>query len=242
MIRGTCVALALLAAVAAAGEPALPERLHGVDPAALTYTYGVGGFAAEYEPPAPGTYTLPVIATVHDHALLAADGRETSLFALTRGRLAVVAFVYTTCIEATGCPLSLAVLHDLDRRLAADPTLAAHVTLVAASFDPARDPPARMAVMRRFHAPKTDWRFVTTRDEAQLAPLLADFGQQVSKLRYTDGTWSGLYRHVLKVFLLDARGNVRNVYSAGMLDPALVLADLQTLAGAFGLTTSSGPR
>jgi len=230
MTRTAVLALGLLAGAAAAGEPAQPERLHGVDPAALTYTYGVGGFAAEYEPPAPGTYTLPVIATVRDHPVVTADGRETTLFGLTHDRLAVIAFVYTTCIEATGCPLSLAVLHDLDRRLAADPALAAHVTLVAASFDPERDTPARMAVMRRFHAPRSDWHFVTTRDDAQLAPLLADFGQPVAKLRYPDGAWSGLYRHVLKVFLLDERSNVRNVYSSGMLDPALVLNDLRTLA------------
>jgi len=31
---------------------------------------------------------------------------------------------------------------------------------------------------------------VTTRDEAALAPLLADFDQPVAKLRYVDGTWS----------------------------------------------------
>ncbi len=230
MIRTALIVLGLLAGAARGGEPAQPERLHGVDPAALTYTYGIGGFAPEYEPPAPGTYTLPVVATVRDHAVVTADGRDTTLFALTRDRLAVVAFVYTTCIEPTGCPLSLAVLHDLDRRLAADPALAGRATLVTLSFDPERDTPARMAVMRRFHEPKTDWQFVTTRDETQLAPLLTDFGQPVAKLRYPDGAWSGLYRHVLKVFLLDERHDVRNVYSTGMLDPALVLNDLRTLA------------
>jgi protein SCO1/2 len=34
---------------------------------------------------------------------------------------------------------------------------------------------------------------------------------------------------VLKVFLLDGEGRVRNVYSVGMLDATLVLNDLRTL-------------
>jgi len=217
----------VLAAVAArAGDDA---RLRAVDPGELTYTYAVGGFVPEYTPPAPGSYTLPPIATVTDHALLDADGRPTTLFALTRGRLAVVAFVYTTCIEVTGCPLSLAVLHRLDRAIAADAELGRRVVLVTISFDPERDTPARMAVMRSFHAPASDWRFATTRDEAELQPLLADFDQPVAKLRFADGAWTGLFRHVLKVFLLDGESRVRNVYSVGLLDATLVLTDLRTL-------------
>ena len=218
--------LGLAAVAARAGDDA---RLRAVDPAELTYTYAVGGFVPEYTPPAPGSYALPTIDTVTDHPLLDADGRPSTLFALTRGRLAVVAFVYTTCIEATGCPLSLAVLHRLDRAIAADAELARRVTLVTISFDPERDTPARMAVMRSFHAPASDWRFATTRSETELAPLLADFDQPVAKLRFADGAWSGLFRHVLKVFLLDGRSQVRNVYSVGLLDATLVLTDLRTL-------------
>jgi len=225
--RSLAAAGLLLAATAArAGDDA---RLRAVDSAELTYTYAVGGFAPEYTPPAPGSYALPPIATVTDHALVDADGRPTTLFALTRGRLAVVAFVYTTCIEATGCPLSLAVLHRLDRAIVGDRDLARRVTLVTISFDPERDTPARMAVMRSFHSPASEWRFATTRDEAELRPLLADFDQPVAKLRFEDGAWTGLFRHVLKVFLLDGQSQVRNVYSVGLLDATLVLTDLRTL-------------
>ena len=218
--------LGLAAVAARAGDDA---RLRAVDPAELTYTYAVGSFAPEYTPPAPGSYALPTIDTVTDHPLLDADGRPSTLFALTRGRLAVVAFVYTTCIETTGCPLSLGVLHRLDRAIARDRELARRVTLVTISFDPERDTPARMAVMRSFHAPASDWRFATTRSETELAPLLADFDQPVAKLRFADGAWTGLFRHVLKVFLLDGESRVRNVYSVGLLDATLVLTDLRTL-------------
>ena len=213
----------------AADDVPHPERLRGVDPADLAYTYGVGGFLPEYDPPPPGSYTLPVVDTVGDHPLVDAEGRPTTLFALKEDRLAVVAFVYTTCIEATGCPLSLAVLQRLDREIARDPLLARAVTLLAISFDPERDTPARMRAMRAFHAPRTDWRFVTTAGLAELEPLLRDFNQPVAKLRFPDGQWSGLFRHVLKVFLLDRANRVRNVYSTGFLNARLIVNDVQTV-------------
>jgi len=118
---------------------------------------------------------------------------------------------------------------ELDRALAADPVLARAVTLVAISFDPERDTPERMRVVRGFHAVRTDWRFVTTSGPAELEPLLTDFNQPVAKLRFADGQWSGLFRHVLKVFLLDRDNRVRNVYSAGFLNAPLVLNDVQTV-------------
>ncbi len=117
----------------------------------------------------------------------------------------------------------------LDRAIAADPALTGRVTLVTVSFDPERDTPARMATVRDRHRPRSDWRFVTTRDDAELTPLLADFDQPVAKLRLEDGSWTGLYRHVLKVFLVDGTNRVRNVYSTEFLHAALVLADLRTL-------------
>ncbi len=222
--------VAALVAPVGAAEVAHPERLRGVDARELAYTYAVGGFVPEYEPPAPGSYDLPVVATVHDHALLDDDGRATTLFALKHDRLAVLAFVYTSCVEVAGCPLSMAVLHGVDQVLADDPELAPVVTLIAVSFDPERDTPERMEMTRRAHEPRTDWHFATTAGPAALDPLLLDFGQPVAKLRFPDGEWSGLFRHVLKVFLLDRANYVRNIYSAGFLNVRLVVNDLRTLA------------
>jgi cytochrome c peroxidase len=195
-----------------------------------SYTYTVGPFIAEYEPPPAGSYSLPVIDRVDDHALLDSAGGATTLRALKGERLAVVAFVYTTCGEAAGCPLAEAIMQRLDRRLADDAALARRARLLTISFDPERDTPARMAAIRTAFEPKTDWAFVTTANETELAPLLADFGQPVAKLTYEDGTWTGLYRHVLKVFLLDEQNRVRNIYSTGLMNPDLVMNDLRTLA------------
>ena len=96
-----------------------------------------------------------MIGRVGDHALLDSIGAATSLAALKDGRLAVVAFVYTTCAEAAGCPLSEAIMQRLDRRLADDPALTARVRLLTISFDPERDRPERMATVRTAFAPRT---------------------------------------------------------------------------------------
>ena len=233
------MAVAIVAAVSGHGSvagahDAIDARPRAVDPSEAAYTYGVGAFRPEYTPPAPGTYALPPIATISDHPLLDDKGTPTRLFDVVGGRIAVIAFVYTTCTEAAGCPVSFAVLHGLDRALAADRALARRVRLITISFDPERDTPTRMASTRQLHRPRSDWRFVTTRDETALAPLLADFDQPVAKLRYTDGTWTGLFRHVLKVFLVDREHRVRNVYSTGFLNPALVLNDAKTVLLAAG--------
>lgn len=227
---GACLVFLIVAAPLCAEEIAPPERLRDVDRALLSHTYTAGTFIPEYTPPAPGTYTLPTILTVADHPLIDSDGEKTSLFALKQNRLAIVAFIYTACSEVTGCPLSQAVLQHIDHALAEDPELARQVVLVSASFDPQRDTPERLRKVRGFYQPKNDWRFVTTGSEAQLQPLLDDFGQTIQKLRYEDGKWSGLFRHVLKVYLLDRENRVRNIYSVGFLNPPLVLNDLRTVA------------
>lgn len=224
------VGVALLLAGVAAAETADPERLQHVDRSTLTDTYAPGAFEPTYAPPPPGTYALPVIRIVADHPLLDTAGKPTTLFAATDGRLAVVAFVYLACVEAGGCPVSHAVQHGLDRALAAEPELAKRVTLLTVSFDPERDTPEQMAAQQKRHDPRSDWRFFTTHGGTELDRVLADFDQPVAKLRYEDGVWSGLYRHVLKVFLVDAQHRVRAIYSTGFLNQALVLNDLWTLA------------
>lgn len=225
--RAAVLLIGLAAARLAAAEPPRPR----IDPGDTAYTYTVGPFVPEYEPPPPGSYTLPVIERVQDHPLVDSTGQPASLDALKHDRIAVVAFVYTTCSEAAGCPLAEAIMQRLDRRLADDPALASRVRLLTISFDPERDTPARMATVRGAFAPKTDWAFLTTTGAAQLAPLLDDFGQPVAKLTYADGTWTGLFRHVLKVFVVDEKNQVRNIYSTGLLNPDLVMNDVRTLAG-----------
>jgi cytochrome c peroxidase len=226
--------MSLLASASGSAEVAIPPAVSAPAPRPIghddaNYTFAVGAFAPDYVVPAPGSYELPPIDSVSDHALVDAEGRATTLDAALGRRLAVVSFIYASCGEATGCPMSTEVLRKLDRQLSTSKALSDDVTLVTISFDPERDTPTRLVEMQKLRSAGSRWQFFTTKNEAALSPLLDDFGQQIARLRYPDGTWTGVFRHVLKVYLLDRGRRVRNVYSVGFLNPELVLADLETL-------------
>jgi cytochrome oxidase Cu insertion factor (SCO1/SenC/PrrC family) len=182
-----------------------------------------------YELPAAGSYELPGIERVSDHVLLGSDASPAPLLGLEQGSCAVVSFVYLSCADAAGCPLSLATLQRLDRALARRPELSRRVRLATVSFDPGRDGPEQMARARKRLAPRSDWRFLTAANEAQLRPVLEDFGQDAVPLFTDAGERSGIMRHVVKVFLVDAAGTVRNIYSSGFLDHRILLRDIETL-------------
>ena len=86
-----------------------------------------------------------------------------------------------------------------------------------------------MAGVRANLAPRTDWRFLTAANEAELWPLLEDFGQDAVPMLTADGEGTGRMLHATKVFLVDGSGAVRNIYSSGFLDHRLLLRDVETL-------------
>lgn len=181
-----------------------------------------------YEAPPPGSYQLPPIDRVSEHELLAADGNPAPLLGLASSEAALVSFVYLSCGEA--CPLATAMLHRIDRLLADDAELAPRVQLVTVSFDPVRDTPTAMRALEDSLHPKSRWRFLTAKDSAALAPVLADFGQDAVWIpNAAEETAPDRLRHVLKVFLVDDQRRVRNVYSTGMMDVRLVMNDLRTV-------------
>lgn len=209
-MRALLATLALLPAIAwAEGDHAAPP-----------------GAGPRFEPPAVGSYALPVIGRVSDATLIGSDGAPTAMLGLAANELALVSFVYLSCGEA--CPLATATLHQLDREIAADDELAGRVQLVTVSFDPERDTPDRMAALAEGLSPEGRWRFVTAGSPTAIAPILADYGQDAVWIPSGD-TAPDRLRHVLKLFLVDGSGAVRNIYSTGFLDRRLILNDLRTL-------------
>ena len=184
--------------------------------------------SALFEPPEAGSYELPAIRRVSEHRLLGSGGEPAPLLGLAPGQVAVVSFIYRSCSDAGGCPAALGLLRKLDRELAGAGDLAGRARLVTCSFDPARDTPERMAELARLMAPKSDWRFLTAADPAAIEPVLADYDQDVLP-DLTAGGESPVFNHLLRVFLVDERGDVRNVYSASFMDWRVVLNDVRTL-------------
>jgi cytochrome oxidase Cu insertion factor (SCO1/SenC/PrrC family) len=186
----------------------------------------------EFTPPAPGSYTLQHIQDTPDALLLDGDARRRSLAALTRGKITLLSFFYTYCSDAWGCPYAYATLSGLRERLLAEPALARRVRFVNVSFDPAHDTPE---ALRRYGAglagdARLEWQFLTAPSLRVLLPLLDAYGQDVSIATDALGRPTRTRYHLLKMFLIDARGRVREIYALDYLHPAVMLGDIRTLA------------
>jgi protein SCO1 len=185
----------------------------------------------DYEPPVPGSYSLPVVKAAADGAIFDSNGKPLNLRDLTRGRITVLSFIYTRCAAMKACPYAAGVLNQLHLLSVDDPTLAKNMRLVSMSFDPDYDTPQRLAAYsEKFLEEKSgcEWRFATAKSTAELESILAAYGQAVDKRANASDPQGPLY-HTLRVFLIDRKGQIRNIYSSGTLDPRLVLADVKTL-------------
>lgn len=185
----------------------------------------------DYDSPIPGSYSLPVVKEAADGALLDSNGKSLKLRDLTRGRVTILSFIYTRCGDARACPYAANILDQLHSVASEDAELARKMRLVSMSFDPEYDTPKRLAAYAdvvRSSAKGCEWRFVTAKTPAELASILACYGQTVDQKRDTTDPLGPLY-HILRVFLIDRDGRIRNIYSSGTLDPRLVLADVRTL-------------
>ena len=180
----------------------------------------------EFVPPPPGSYELHRIMPAPEGRVLDVDGKAARLSKYLHDRITLLGFIYTTCADPDGCPLAYRVFDALQEAIADTPRLHGQVRFVTLSFDPARDTPE---VMRRYAGSRMvesdaglRWYFLTTRSAKELHPLVEGFGQEVTR--------SGReLSHVLKVFLIDRRGEIREIYSSNFLHPQSVLNDIETL-------------
>jgi cytochrome oxidase Cu insertion factor (SCO1/SenC/PrrC family) len=80
----------------------------------------------------------------------------------------------------------------------------------------------------------SEWDRLTTTSDRALAPILAGYGQLVTR---PTGSQAGGLTHRLRVYLIDPQQRIRNIYGLDFLDPELLLADVRTL-----LLEKQGPR
>jgi protein SCO1 len=188
----------------------------------------------DYEPPAPGSYVLHRIMPAPEGRVVGLSGKAAPLSQYTRGAITLLGFIYTTCTDPEGCPLAYRVFDALGEAIEARPQLQGKVRFVTLSFDPARDTPE---VMRDYAGSRAvdkgarpRWYFLTTRSARELMPLVEGFGQDiVTTVDRSSGKPRRELSHVLKVFLIDAAGDVREIYSSNFLHPRTVLNDIETL-------------
>lgn len=216
--------------------------------ALLALAFGMGAAAAPvpdalavpklaFVPPAPGSYRLERIMKAPDGIVLESDGSLRRLSEFTTGKVTLFSFIYTYCTDPKGCPLAYATLHSLKRTIESTPSLRGKVRFVSMSFDPEYDTPVAMrsyggAEARASNGLKSglEWHFLTTRNGRELAPMLEGFGQDVSvAASKPPGQRAPVLSHLLKVYLLDGSGEVREIYSTSWLHPAVLLNDIKTL-------------
>jgi len=194
---------------------------------------------------AAGTYSLPPIQPAGDGWVLERSGFPRRLSRYTHGAVTLLSFVYTYCTDPDGCPLAHSVFAEVRGRVLADPLLRQKVRFVSLSFDPTNDTPA---AMQNYGAAFDDgsiprWHFLTTHSMRFLKPILDSWGQDVEVERDASGMPTRAITHLLKVFLIDPQGRVREIYGTAFLHPDVVFNDIRTIAlEAQGKATTGNAR
>lgn len=183
--------------------------------------------------PAPGSYELLRITRLPDTALLNASAFEEPLRASTRGTITLLSFFYASCRDPEGCPVIWTAFEEVRANVMRDTALAGKVRFVFVSLDPSRDGPQIMGLFEKSYADggtKAPWRFLTAHSDTTLAPLLAAAGQDIAVEPDPNDPNGRVINHMVKVFLIDPDGWVREIYTSAFLKTPTVMNDIRTLA------------
>jgi len=188
--------------------------------------------AMDYTPPPAGSYALHVIDRAPDGEVIGANGRRHRFSDYTHGRVTLLSLVYTYCTEPTGCALAYETGVEIKTRILAEPRLHGRARFVSLSFDPLNDTHQSMQAYGGRHAAAAGplpWHFLTTRSMRELRPILEGFGQEIEIERDAGGRPTRTISHLLKLFLIDRDGRVREIYSTAFLHPEAMLNDIRSL-------------
>jgi protein SCO1/2 len=184
---------------------------------ALSFVLLVGENTAKQTEPS----RLAVIRTAPDFSLTTQAGRTLRLSDF-RGKVLLVSFIFTTCNGT--CPATthrMSQVHQelLKRGLGSD----GRIRFLSITLDPARDTPEVLSrYMQLYDLDATNWSFLTGPAE------------QVARTIQAWGMWArpasnGQLDHPSRVFLVDYRGRIREIYNLNFLKPAWVIEDVQQL-------------
>jgi cytochrome c peroxidase len=183
-----------------------------------------------FDAPEAGTYQLPALQSAAGGSLLSTDGQPIELANLVQDKVTLLSFIFRTCDDVNGCPLSTMVLRTVASRMGEEPELAKRLRLVTISFDPQNDTPAAMADYQRsiVDGPDLDWKFLTSESDAKIKPIL-DAYQQFVVRDVTSSDGRGKFSHILRVYLIDPEAKIRNIYNLSFLHPDILVNDVKTL-------------
>ena len=161
---------------------------------------------------------LPIIGDAPNFTLVSQDGKTISLASL-RGKVVVVAFIYTWCPDI--CPMLTANMAKVQADLAG--AFGKDIVFASITFDPKRD---TVDVLKEyaeaFEADPAGWFFLTG-DEADIRDIARRYG--VLTFPGVDNTID----HNLITTLVDRRGRMRVQYSGYRFEPEEMRRDIVAL-------------
>jgi cytochrome oxidase Cu insertion factor (SCO1/SenC/PrrC family) len=183
--------------------------------------------------PAPGTYKLDRIQKVPFGIVREGNARLPRLLSsYTTGKLTLFTFFYGQCTDPTGCPLAWSTFEAVREKVGADGDLRRQVRLVFFTFDPAHDSPQILQFFSdtyKADAEVVPWHFIAATNDFFLKRTLERLGQDIAIDYDASGEQHVVINHMLKVFLIDRQGWVREVYTSSFFDTEAVVGDIKTL-------------
>ncbi len=198
-----------------------------------TYSNSVlapGWTKLSFEAPEPASYTLSSYQPASNGSVVDSNGTALNLHEIFDDKIVLLNFMYSTCTDVNGCPLATAVFHDVKNLLDKDPEIGKQVSLMSLSFGPANDSPKVMNIYGDgSDTGVVDWKFLTTNSLKDLDPILDGYSQRIIKDYDENGNYIGSISHILRVFLIDKRKEIRNIYSVSFLHSDVLIGDIKTL-------------
>lgn len=139
-----------------------------------------------------------------------------------KSKVLLVGFVFTTCSGT--CPATTHRMALVQRELKANGLLKGdQVRLVSITLDPARDTPEVLrGYMRLYDVDPASWSFLTGSAD-RVGAVVKAWGMWAKQAA------NGQLDHPSRVYLVDRRGNVREIYNLDFLRPAWVVEDIRLL-------------
>ena len=170
----------------------------------------------------PPDSRLAVIRSAPDFKLIDAHEKPITL-RQCRGKAVLVAFFFTTCNGT--CPATTARLAKIQEAIAKHAELKDRVQLLSITLDPERDTPEKLrGYARLYDVDERNWSFVT--------------GAKLD-IRRTLDAWNiwakpaanGQLDHPSRVYLVDPKGSIREIYDLEFLRVPWVIDDIRLVVG-----------
>ena len=138
-----------------------------------------------------------------------------------KGKVTLVSFIFTTC--SGSCPATTSRMAKIQEHLHQRGLLEKGVRLVSISLDPKRDTPEVLrGYMRLYEADGSTWSFLTGPPD-EVAKAIAAWGM------WAKPAPNGQLDHPSRIFLVDRKGRIREVYNLGFMKTAWVVEDIELL-------------